>query len=1075
MVSIKERKIGEDGQLVGYLLERDGLLFVVSLRDLYDEGLVQEFISAGYKYHSYYGDISNESGILINELSSSVLTPEDNTSFMGCFESSALSEWQMAQYMSLNMNNVQEVEFRKPVKIVINTREELLAYLNKFKKIDSQTTSIGLLMPINAICNPDALFTIEELEDNVDLTVYLSYMSRRRTFISRDMIYELQQFFIQQGLLTEDELDNPDLLVKAWYAWGPEGIKTKCIEKRYLQDVIFPCDVTYSGTGQEELTFESKAKAIAHKVTSTTLSGVDYSMGYGLMDKDGTVYYNGKSITANDIISNRGNILLTDDIQQQYNKNRRDADKWKKPYKIIDVCEIKHKNRVCFTLQIETGQLYQYRADRDVVALVSTHGRIFSSGFASVRLENGSNVSFSTGFNKDVIVDQIVFRTLVTEMISDIVISPPFKSTVEMCESCGMHYEQIIDYIEYLNKRKEATPVLHDSLPQYFYNVFGDGLSELDESANLFDKLDILSNSIDSKTDPESNDYINFDAIITDMSKINSDIWNAAIYVMEDNPLAKFNAVLDFSYDSCSGEQYAGRVSDSKEGLISPLIALMRSAYFMRHEKYEPNSLLQEINNIRDGVYFDIKDKIYSLMAEYNGSLADHGMLNLAQLSTAHYSCWVMGVVNEISGKPMRERRHLAFFGWKMDISKGTGIRKIINRMIRDIEMDTKRDETYYLSKDNIECTRSFFTFILKLIWQIRCGSMMMTKNENGEYVYTASRVDSVNFKHSVDITITNSEYNYITNPACPDFTVFMTTLYEWCRYSMDISMGALSFYAITENVSVNPWYVNVKSGYPDIPVYSGVVNLISTDIWNTVYKEKSVELYNNVMRVSGRTPVCLVDGNIPNLFSSTNNDFVDLEIFKAENARLGKPGNMLPTTMIDYYTDPEKTENLQNYYRRASYYVSKSKEGNRMGVMPLKSDYYYDAIAVTYGYESSTTTTYGNYDRPSADYTPYMLSYDNSIERLSVNQARLYRFKDYKFDSADLAQCSTLIMGEFKSSSTCYVGSNVIVLSNGVRKYVDNIKQSDMVDLVDAGCSYQVNATTFIVYAMNGAFVCEV
>lgn len=1076
MVCIKERKLGEDGQLIGYLLERDGLLLVVSLRDLYDESIVSELVGAGYKYHDYYGDIENEVGIPIEELSSSKLSPEDNTSFMGCFEDSALTEQQMMQYFSLNMKKVEVVEFRPPVEVRIHTREELIAYLQRFSNIRQKTALNGYILPLNAICAPEALFTIEELEQNLDNLRYLELITIRRTFVSRNMLSLAIDEFIKMGLMTEDDREDPDMFIKCWCAWGPEGISTKCIEARWMQDVIFQCDAIYSGTGKEELTFDSKASTIRHKVTSTTLEGVNYTTGYGLMDKQGNVYYDGQKLTPNDIISNSGNILLTDDVQQKYNKYRRDAATWQKPYRVIDVVRINHMNRMCFTLQVETGQLYQFRMDRQLWAIVGTHSRIYSSVFGKVKLENGNLVNFNVGFNKDVIVEQLVFRTLVKEIIESIIVDPPFASTVDMCVDNGMNYEQIIDYIEYLRGHKEASPVLHDALPSYFYNMFGDGLETLGEEVTLLDKLELFMQNLDNKTDPNSPDYIDLPAIIADSTKINSDEWNAAIYVVEDKPAIKINAVLSFDKDVCAGEQYVGRTNDSREGLIELFITLIRATYKMSHDKYESNAIMQEIVKIKNGEYFDIRDKISSVRGEYNGCLIDHGKLNMTQMSTAEYSIWVMGVISEIAGRPLEDRRHLAFYGWKMHISKGTTIRRIIDRIITDLDMQTKRDQTFFIAKDRIECTRSYCTYILKLIWAIRSGNALFKQDANGNVFYEVSRVDSVDRKHTATIMITTQEYNYIVNPACPDFTVFSTTLFEWCKYSMFMDSGSLNFYAVCENARITPWYVQIKDGYPAVPLYNGAINLIPTETWNTYYRQNNPAMYNAVMQVNGRAPICVVDLNSAPLFQSHRNAIVDMAIFHDENKRLGVHGKGLPATMIDYYLEDSRDEPLNMYYTRAVHYVSNPPAGQRLAYLPLKSDIYYQNIAYFYEEQVVTSPIYmDGMMRPTEAMAPIAVSGASGRKAIDTSQVRLYKYADYRFNSENLAQCSTLITGSYVNKSECFVGKTIIITAKGKKLSTGTMTESDVMDLVNAGCAYQVNAHLYIIYASNGAFVCEV
>ena len=122
---IISRKV-DDGQVVGYLLEQEGLRFIVELRDLYEQEILESLIESGYEYHDYYGDITTKDGIAINELSAEPITPDDNLSFKGAFAQQALTEQQALRYFRTNMSNIVTVQFREPVKIIIHNRDELI-------------------------------------------------------------------------------------------------------------------------------------------------------------------------------------------------------------------------------------------------------------------------------------------------------------------------------------------------------------------------------------------------------------------------------------------------------------------------------------------------------------------------------------------------------------------------------------------------------------------------------------------------------------------------------------------------------------------------------------------------------------------------------------------------------------------------------------------------------------------------------------------------------------------------------------------------------------------------------------
>lgn len=1075
---IVEKKLKEDGQLCGYLLEQDGIEMVVEMRDLYDSTIVEGLRAAGYQYHDYYGDITNEVGIPINELTATTLSPEDNTSFMGMLAETAYTEQQMLQYFSLNMKNLQTVEFREPIEVLIHTREELVQYLLKFNRIRSTAVAFDELRPLNAICAKEALFTVQELEEDQRIQEYMGYIEKRRTFITRSMLRNTQDFFISQGLMSEEERDDADIFVKAWCAWGPEGINATCIEQRWQQDVIYPIDVPYTGTGSEEITFQSVAPALRRKVSSSTLSQVRYKGGLGLIDRQGNIHFYNKKVTPLDVIENKGDVLLTDEEQQKYNKARKNIKDWKSDYKPVKVIQIKHMNRMAFTLQIETGQLYQYRMDRRNVALVSTHGRVFSTGWGSIKTITGTFVDFDRAYESSTVVENVIFNKLARELVANRTVTPIFRSTVEMCEKAGMHYEQALDYIQSLNGEHEASPMLHDDIPSYFIETFGDGLDELDQNSTLFDKLEILLENYLDMTDPASDNYFDVAKILQEMGKFGTPEYSTALYCIQSHPEAKINAVLDFNTDTVAGEQKMGKSLDSKEYMIDTYVSLIATAYYLNNTEYSMTNLGAEMHRIQDNEYFDMDDVIKELNFEYIGSIKDYGNLMTDQLTQASYSCWALGVIGEFSALPVHERRHLAFYGLKMDIQKGTPIRNCINSMLLDIEMQVKKQH-FYVSTDAVACIRFFYGYVLKALWGARMKSTAFKEDANGDIYLEATCYDTLGDKHVAQIRIQKRYYDYIINPACESFTPYITTLYDWCRHSMSAFNGTLEFYALSENIVVNPWYVTTKKGYNDISVYNGAINLVDDETWESVYGTSRKELYDEVKRVAGRAnpnPI-LLESRV-SLFPNIGNVVVDKEIFASENQRIGAKGNRLPDTMLDYYLDNSSfMETMENYYLRCIKKTSQfAKSGQQLVVDSLKSDKYYSEIASMYSINAIIapfTAPIGEHGRPTLPAEPITTA-NTAVKQIDTSMSRIYTFDEYNLSTYDLVRCTELVTGKYEPRTNVFVGQASVTYNNKRYKLAE-ITESMMQDMVNAGAAYQINATVYLIYAVNGTFFVEV
>ena len=183
---------------------------------MYEQEILESLIESGYEYHDYYGDITTKDGIAINELSAEPITPDDNLSFKGAFAQQALTEQQALRYFRTNMSNIVTVQFREPVKILIHNRDELIQYLRKWKYVNSTRTTIDCLYPLNAICAKEALFTPDDIETDANVRDVFQWMANRRRYPTSETLRQIQDFFIEEGIMEESERDNIDSFIKCY-------------------------------------------------------------------------------------------------------------------------------------------------------------------------------------------------------------------------------------------------------------------------------------------------------------------------------------------------------------------------------------------------------------------------------------------------------------------------------------------------------------------------------------------------------------------------------------------------------------------------------------------------------------------------------------------------------------------------------------------------------------------------------------------------------------------------------------------------------------------------------------------
>ena len=227
----------KDGVLHGFKIEDEGPYSITPMM-LYLEQNIKDLIEAGYTFYDYDPTHiklpSGESIMSLPELPLDV-NIETEIRFSRSGLTQLLSDAQASRYYSNSNTTLSSIDFVKyPGPFLINTREELMAYVDKMELAMLRNPAKVEVRPFNTLVNPDIWFTPVEIFTEHS-TLYRRICGLRK-WGSYEHLLRTVQFFIDQGLMTADDINMRSIL-RAWYAYGPDLIKGQYTESHISLNV----------------------------------------------------------------------------------------------------------------------------------------------------------------------------------------------------------------------------------------------------------------------------------------------------------------------------------------------------------------------------------------------------------------------------------------------------------------------------------------------------------------------------------------------------------------------------------------------------------------------------------------------------------------------------------------------------------------------------------------------------------------------------------------------------------------------------------------------------------------------
>jgi len=224
-MNILYKILNNTSEVIGVHIEgSDGYRYPISIKGLHSKTIFKELLSSGYKYYGAY--VFEKEGKRINDLASipfDSLSGEEQEEFD--IVDDLLSDDELATHISTEPLKG-SLQFKQPLEIVINTREELLDFLNKSSYIpeDSHLS----YMPLNTFVNPKALFTVSEYVDPANNT-YTSKIESRRNLTYNKFI-RLKNKFKELGWVETDKAFD---LTEFYFGWGLCGVNSSAVSIKY--------------------------------------------------------------------------------------------------------------------------------------------------------------------------------------------------------------------------------------------------------------------------------------------------------------------------------------------------------------------------------------------------------------------------------------------------------------------------------------------------------------------------------------------------------------------------------------------------------------------------------------------------------------------------------------------------------------------------------------------------------------------------------------------------------------------------------------------------------------------------
>lgn len=1037
-------KLMVDGKHVGYLSDDGGTLFPLLKQLLHTKLYFHTLLDAGYKFYSYDPDtIEDPLGRPIVNLPE-MEASEEHKEWFELQQEQALTDRYEDSYCSkyYSFKTQSAIEFRKESSYEINTREELEDYLMSQNEFYKDNLHFLDVRPLNAFVNPEALYSIDEIVSKQNVKFFYNIIQNRHSLGGFSAYSDLVKWLVEKGELKSTN-PTPEEFLKAYYAWGVDGIKDTCVERMFKPNV----DISFNRTDENIFNvnlLENRTKE------------------YCLVDSS-QYLYNGKiKEDIADIIEFKRERIVTPNPGELMLLKRTNTGLY--DYKVLE-CWVSHpEDRMYFKFYTEEGYMYSVKVSLDNFMISSNDNAITVNtnfSIASIVPDIVYSINECNNINEYFINNCIVAKA--TSMIKSRIKKAPFNSNFDMLvadgvtipaaaiDTCVMTYrgnKSFVSNSKVLGKDEkklfclDAFSLYNQPIPREVKEVL-----DLKYDSSIKDLIDAL-NSIDDEELMEKGKSFKGKFKLSDGIELDLMEYYSKILYVQDviDGLVKIDNFGD------------GVISDEISS-INKVYQIIRTCVYARFgENVDRATVINYLESFESNNIIDIDSSVSVCENGYKGCLKD--FVNQRR-RRAENSQWLYctAVYKELSNAPVSEQRDYAMEVITFDSSRANITTRVnLIDAVKNSDMSSLPEEYHELVKTEASYIAA------NLFFHILAGHIGdKFKTESGDFLVPLSTgIEDMKIK----VTVTKELHDRIQN-----FDVYgnrkIISLDSYCQAER-FEHGDYFNFLIT-NVNVTPWRVTPKKGYK-ITKYNFFVNYaaqVALDKNSDAWKAKLVEY----------------KAKRDSLYNAGNETFLLPYIDECGNSCIPNAADETIDT-INQYLDYRLLEHIHLYMKRWDLYKADGKaKGKVIRSMPLRSDKVFENIAELYDEEVLSEVIYCEKGEIPisgfmANMEPETCTYKVTNAITAKDSCKVTRFNWLNYDFDECTRWESLLRGTYKPSVFYHLAGTILILITGSETVKINLRyasKSSLLNYESKGICYQISEDKFLFKAINGSYVVEV
>lgn len=1113
-MKITNRIVDSNDSTVGYLIDDGSFIRPECKKALYNEMFITALIAEGYKYYSYDADtIEDPTGMPIAQLPAVSRYDADKVDDVGFFASvtnadiDAMSDAAASKYYTFR--EASAVKFKEEDSYEINSREDFIAYLKGIERNLYEVNFSTDNRPINAFVNPEALFTVDEIEKDQEVRKLFNIIIKRHRFRNYASYMDLVRWLMQKGVLNTETPTTAEFL-NAYYAWGPEGIKDSCVDYKLKLNVDgifeFMSDTLFSN---DPMTYMTANRS--HKVS--------------VIDGNDNIHFLRESQSTSEITDaadfQRSRLsLISNETLLSLRRRTGNGRKYLAVGKTL-VSDV--SDRVYFNVITESGYAYTYKVAHNKLKIGLTHtnttSEVYSTsinfGFATIAQDVVIPLDYIRNENDYYLWNLAILKS--AQLIQKKSKKAPVSGTAEFLRNDGVNPVAVINMMAHSicknpnfnsNGRYNFKDRGYDMLdalntylqpiPEAILNAYKLSLEDLTEGMTTFLDLADVDDLADRRLDMANNRIMPGDAGYdttfidesTALGKKEADRRAAsnAVTSTKNFDAIDYYHMMRFVHDCIHGNLAINNFGD---GILEDMGAsymisaecILSVIYAEFGNNPDLGSAEQAILDMENGNLIDINNIFRMRDNAWKGYMMDFAEYRRLR---ADKNTWVWAyctkVFRELSNAPIEKQRPylmelVVLENNKIDLPARQLMTTCVADAISKLNLDDTRfaeEGKYAYNWSEAKVAMESADFVAaKLFFYILAGGVK-TQPIDGMYkipMQVQEGIDTV-----IDVPVPVYDFVKGFNTAAHKRYI---TVYDFCAYEYNVNTkeGTFSLYLV--NADVDPWHVKPKTGY-NIKSYPLMPNYQES----TALDNANGEGFYLQAKNTGSICVTPLKQSYRSLFipQPVITDGYD-EVYM--NEQLVK-GAQSYTDMEDFLL-PSQQEFIFAYIKRWTLAKRAAAANNcKLVSMPLKQDIVYHELAGNYCAEIPSMELVMSKDvtvddRAFATDTNIKLhSWKDNVEGIALLSNKGTVIKQMAVDdlSVDAIDSQKVILGgqTFCPVPVFVSGNYLVIKSDGfMRVPVSRITPEQLAQFEADGILYNIGGGKYYIHAVNGGYILEV